>query len=66
MAFIRGEEVDQMLGWPVGRADKLARKGKLPHILLPDERIRFEWAEICALIRRVPLVESSGEQEALS
>ena len=60
MALIRGEEVDQKLGWPIGRADKLARKGKLPHVLLPDESIRFQWDAISALIRHVAMPGAAG------
>jgi len=51
--FLHPEEVDQRLGWPLGRAARLARQGKLPHVLLPDDSVRFEWAEIEALIRHV-------------
>jgi len=51
--FLHPEEVDQRLGWPLGRAARLARQGKVPHVLLPDSAVRFEWAEVEALIRRV-------------
>ena len=60
--FLYGEEVDQRLNWPLGRAERLARRGKLPHLVLPDGSIRFEWSPIEALIRRVPPVpETCGE-----
>ena len=49
------EDIDRKLKWPAGHAMKLAKAGKLPHIRLPDDSIRFDWEEIAALIRRVPV-----------
>ncbi len=54
----RPEEVDRLLRWPAGRAHRLARRGKLPHVLLPDGAIRFRLPEILALL------ENRGEPEA--
>jgi hypothetical protein len=51
--FIHPEDVDRRLGWKPGRAERLARQRKLPHVVLPDGSIRFEWAEIEPLIVRV-------------
>ena len=34
--FLYGEEVDQRLNWSLGRAERLARREKLPHVVLPD------------------------------
>ncbi len=48
-----GYEVEERLGWPNGRATKFARAGKLPHIVLPDGGIRFDWPEIEATLQRV-------------
>jgi hypothetical protein len=50
--YIDPEEIDSRLGWPLGTARRLARRGKLPHYLLPDESLRFVWAEVEAMIRR--------------
>ncbi len=36
-----GEDIDRRLNWPLGRAERLARKQKLPHYVLPDGSIRF-------------------------
>ncbi len=54
MSFLRPEEIDARLNWALGRAERLARRGKLPHVVLPDGSIRFEWESIEALLRRVP------------
>ena len=57
-------ELDKRLRWPLGRAERLARRGKLPHVVLPDGTIRFEWETIEPLIVRVEAeasVVSSGE-----
>lgn len=48
------EEIDKRLNWPLGRAAKLARQRRLPHLLLPDGSIRFDWDEIKGLVVRVP------------
>ena len=53
--FISPEEVDRRFGWPLGRAERLARRLKLPHVVLPDGSVRFDWEELCALIQRVGL-----------
>ena len=54
MALLYPEEIDQRLNWPLGRAQRLARRGTLPHVVLPDGGIRFEWHSIEPLVRRVP------------
>jgi len=48
--LLTGYEVDRMLRYPSGRAVRLARAGKLPHIALPDGEIRFDKAEIEKLL----------------
>ncbi len=53
--FLYPEEIDERLNWPLGRAERLARRRRLPHVVLPDGSVRFEWQEIESLIRRVPL-----------
>ena len=54
MALLYGEEIDQRLNWPLGKAEKLARQRRLPYIMLPDGSIRFKWEEIEALVLKVP------------
>jgi hypothetical protein len=39
-------EVDRIFRLPFGRSERLAKKNKLPHLLLPGGEIRFEQAEI--------------------
>lgn len=56
------EDVDRRLSWPAGRSLRLARRGKLPHIILPDGEIRFEWESIEAMLQRVPA--DSGQEAA--
>lgn len=52
--FLYPEEIDKRLNWPLGRAERLARRRKLPHVRLPDGSIRFEWEAIEPLLERVP------------
>ena len=50
------EDLDKHMGWRAGRAERLARQRRLPHLLLPDGSIRFDLTEIELLIVRVPAV----------
>ena len=51
--MLTGLEIDKRLRWPLGRAERLARRGKLPHVVLPDGAIRFRWRSVrCLLIAR--------------
>ena len=60
--FHFGTEIDKRLTWPLGRAERLARRGKLPHVVLPDGEIRFQWDQIEPLIRVVdPAVRTDRE-----
>ncbi len=45
-----GFEIDRLLSWPPGRAERLARRNKLPHYKLPGGEIRFKREEILSLI----------------
>lgn len=63
MFFLRPEELDKRLNWPFGRALRLARRGKLPHAVLPDGSIRFQWHEIEQLLKRVPVFEREGDAD---
>jgi hypothetical protein len=52
--FLYPEDVDRRLSWPPGTAQRMARQRRLPHTVLPDGSVRFEWAEVEALLRHVP------------
>ena len=54
MSLLYPTDVDQRLNWPLGRAEKLARQRRLPHVLLPDGSVRFRWDEIEPLVLAVP------------
>lgn len=60
-----GEEVDQRLNWPAGKAQKLARRGKLPHVVLPDGAIRFIWEQVEGLLS-YRAVDSSADRRGVS
>ncbi len=51
--FLCGEEIDQRLNWPLGKAERLAKRQILPHFLLPDGSIRFRWEEVEAILVHV-------------
>jgi hypothetical protein len=69
MTLLMPREVDRILRYPRGRALRLAKAGKLPHILLPDGEIRFDRDELERAIRaggtdkngmELPRVEFAG------
>ena len=55
------EDVDRRLNWPLRRAEKLARRKRLPHIVLPDGSIRFDWSKIEPLVRHVDSQHDESE-----
>ena len=70
--LLDGGEVDRRLSLRPGTAVRLARRDKLPHVVLPDGAIRFSWPDVAirfswpevaeALKRVVPA--RSGQEEA--
>ena len=44
-------EVDRLLRYPRGRSLRLAKSGKLAHVVLPDGEIRFLQHEIEELLK---------------
>ena len=60
--LLYGEEIDKKLNWPLGRAERLARRGRLPHVVLPDGAIRLRWSTIEPLIVQV---DSTSETDAV-
>ena len=54
MTLLFPEQIDELFQWPLGRASRLARRGKLSHIRLPNGEIRFDEDEVSSLIERVP------------
>ena len=55
------DELDRLLRYVPGRSERLARRGKLPHVLLPDGDVRFD-AEIVE--RLIAESTRSGEEGA--
>ncbi|KAA1261145.1 hypothetical protein LF1_36890 [Rubripirellula obstinata] len=56
-------DVDRRLAWPLGRAERLARRGKLPHLVLPDGSIRFRWRDIAKLVQTVATAPKSIDDQ---
>lgn len=59
--LLYADDIDSRLNWPPGRTSRLARKGKLPHYVLPDGSIRLRWEEIAPLVHRVPTAPATAE-----
>ena len=51
--LLYGADIDRRISWPVGRAERMARRGELPHVLLPDGSIRFRWRDIEPLLKEI-------------
>ena len=47
-------QVDSFFKWPLGTAERLARRGKLPYFLLPNGELRFDLVEIQKLTQYIP------------
>jgi hypothetical protein len=52
--LLTGFDVDGFFRWPKGRAERLARRGKLPHFILPGGDIRFVPDDVAPMVRHVP------------
>lgn len=49
-ALLTSREVDRLLRYSPGKAVRLAKRGKLPHIVLPDGSVRFREQDIQQLL----------------
>lgn len=56
-------EVDRLLRYPRGRSVKLAKAGRLPHVVLPDGEIRFDEDVIQRLL--TPRHDDTSAQEVV-
>jgi hypothetical protein len=61
--LLEGGEIDRRLSLRPGTAVRLARRDKLPHIVLPDGAIRFSWPDVAEALKQV-VPARSGETEA--
>ena len=50
--LLKPREVDVILRYPAGRAEKLAKAGVIPFIRLPDGEIRIDEAELKRLLAK--------------
>ena len=55
--LLKPREVDLLLRYPAGRAARLAKKGLLPHVCLPDGELRFRESDLMQILH-----PSIGEQ----
>ena len=54
-------DVDRILCYPRGRSKRLAKRGKIPHVRLPDGEIRFDADVIDRWLREcVPTCDGSA------
>lgn len=44
--LIKPVEIDRLLDWPLGKSSKLAKQGKIAHLILPDGAIRFSQGDV--------------------
>ncbi|MEN6336476.1 MAG: hypothetical protein ABFE01_19655, partial [Phycisphaerales bacterium] len=55
------KEVDALFQWPFGKSLRLARQGKMPHVVLPDGTIRFRLVDIIRLGAGDATIPPTGE-----
>ena len=48
--LITPRELDRLLRYPTGRSLRLAKKGKLPFVELPDGDIRFVESQVLSIL----------------
>jgi excisionase family DNA binding protein len=48
--YLTPDEVDERLKLPHGKASRLARRGKLPALILPDGSVRFDADKLQAFL----------------
>jgi len=48
--LLKPNEVDLLLGYPLGKSRRLAKQGLIPCVILPDGSMRFDTEEIEELI----------------
>lgn len=61
--LLKPNEVDLLFRYPSGRALRLAKRGLLPHIQLPDGEIRFDEKQIETILnsnRKIQEKETNG------
>jgi hypothetical protein len=58
--FVDPDDIDRRLSRTPGTAARLARRGRLPHYVLPDKQIRFRLDEVLDLVRHVPTTHSAA------
>lgn len=61
--FLTPTEVDELLKLPNGKAARLARRGLLPAIFLPDKSIRFDRARLFAFLESKNHSDWSGNDK---
>ena len=56
--LLKPDELDLILRYPLGRCVKLAKAGRIPHIVLPDGSIRFRERDVQNLLAaELPMVQ---------
>jgi hypothetical protein len=57
--YLTPNEADELLRIPYGKSARLARRGLLPHVLLPDGSVRFDCAAVLAAVKKATRKGSS-------
>ncbi len=60
MVLLKPKQIDRILQWPFGKTLRLAKQGKIPHIILPDGQIRFDSKDIDRLLDQRRKEETNG------
>jgi len=61
-ALLYGGEIDRKWSLRPGTSERLAKRGLLPHVELPDGRIRFRWRDVEACLQEHQVAHSSVPQ----
>ena len=59
-SLLDSNDLSIVLNLPPRRVKRLARKGEIPHVVLPGNEIRFEPEEIADWVNQLPHVPAAG------
>jgi hypothetical protein len=63
--FVRPEDVDRLFALSPGRAQRLAKRGVLPHYVLVDGSIRFRLDEVAELVTHRKIQSASVRESTV-
>jgi hypothetical protein len=61
--LLHGGDVDRRLNLRPGSAERLAKRGTLPHVRLPNGAIRFRWSDVAGCLEEFKPARGGDDDE---